>query len=102
MRRVVIVVIAMFGIGCSSNDDEVDREKCTKLRDRMIALRLAGLEASPGVNAAAHRAALEQSMGDEFIASCQRSLTASQIRCAIAADNLANAQECSRSSVATK
>jgi len=102
MRRALVLVIAMLGIGCASNDDEVDREKCTKLRDRMIALRLAGLETSPDVNVAAHRDALAQSMGDEFIASCQRSLTASQIRCAMAADNLASAQECSRSSVATK
>ena len=102
MRRAVLVVITLLGIGCSSNDDDVDREKCTCLRDQMITLRLKGLETSPDVNVAAHRAALEQSMGDDFIASCQQTLTASQIRCAMAADSLANAQECSRSSVATK
>jgi hypothetical protein len=102
MRRAVVLVIALVGVGCSSNDDEVDREKCTRLRDQMITLRLKGLEGSPDVNVAAHRAALEQSMGDDFIASCQRSLTATQIRRAMAVDDLANAQECSRSSVAAK
>jgi hypothetical protein len=102
MRSAVVVMIALLGVGCSSNDDEVDREKCTRLRDQMVALRLRGLEATPGMDVAAHRAALEQSMGDDFITSCQRTLTASQLRCAMAADNLANAQECSRSSVATK
>jgi len=102
MRWVGLLVIAVLGVGCSSNDDEVDRERCTKLRDQMITLRLKGLEATPGMNVSAHREALKQAMGDDFIAACQRTLTAQQIKCALAADDLATAEACSSASVATK
>jgi hypothetical protein len=99
--RWAVVVIVMVSVGCTSTDDVVDRERCTKLRDRMITLRLKGLDATPGVNVSAHRAALGQAMGDDFINACQRTVTARQIECALAADDLTTAEACRSASVAT-
>jgi hypothetical protein len=96
-----IFVVALFG--CTSrDDDEVDRQRCEKLRDHMVDLRVADIGEIKEVDIAAHRAALKQALGDSFIASCQQALTAPQITCSLAAKDSTAALACSSPPVASK
>jgi hypothetical protein len=80
-------------IGCtSSNNIEVDRAHCTKLRDHLVDLRL---QDATGVDRAAHRQAMKQALGDNFIASCTDRMTASQLTCGLVAKDLGAATSCS-------
>ena len=93
-------------VGCSS-DDEVSRAKCEKLRDHLVDLRLAGVTQVtttsgsatqvPGVDVAAHRAAMKHALGESFLSSCQKTQNADQIKCALAANDTEIALACSKS-----
>jgi len=80
----------------------VGRKDCEEFRDHLIELRLASV-ASPKnpeqqpVDLAAHRAAMKQAFGEEFLGSCERTLKPKQIKCALAATESASATSCTAS-----
>lgn len=87
--------LALYLSGCSDTHSiEVDREHCEKLRDHMIDLRVAS--ATAGVDVKAHRAAMEEALGDQFVDSCEL-LSPSELECSLHARDLASAAACSKS-----
>ena len=79
--------------GCMSNEEPLQR-KCERLREHVVDLRVQGL---PERDQRAHRAALSQALGDQFTDRC-KTLTAAQVACALAANEVVVATECSLAS----
>jgi hypothetical protein len=101
MRCVGAILFGVWLLGCASSkdDDDVDKARCGELREHLIDLRLKGMT---DADVAAHRTALQQAMGDDFIASCQRSVTSSQMKCTLGAVDSEAAEACRQTAVATK
>jgi hypothetical protein len=99
MRLVSTVgwIAAIFlATGCSSSDDfEVDRTRCTQLRDHLVELRLADATAISASELAQHRAAMKSALGDRFVGECQASLSKAELRCSLSAKTLSSANDCS-------
>ena len=49
------------------------------------------------INVEAHRAAMKQALGENFLGACQQKMTAAQIKCVLAANDSAAANACSSS-----
>jgi hypothetical protein len=81
-------------LGCASSEDadgeETRARQCSRLRDHLIELRLAGTDA----NVEAHRTAMREALGDAFIDQCSTQLTTRQLDCALGAKDRAQALEC--------
>jgi hypothetical protein len=91
--------MVLWLVSCASHDDVVDAEKCARLRAHVVDVRVADLgklkdQAGAPVDVAAHRAALERSLGDGFVAECLRTVTATQMKCALAANSSESAAAC--------
>jgi hypothetical protein len=50
----------------------------------------------------AHHAAMKQALGKDFVASCQQTLSAAQVKCVLAANDSAAASACSSTQTASK
>lgn len=90
--------LALLGLvvgGCAA-DDESRAHKCERLREHFIDLRVSGL---PEQNRAPHRVALRQALGERFEDEC-KALTDRQVACALAANDVVGATECSPSALA--
>jgi hypothetical protein len=85
--RITLLCLALL-VGCSRSSD-----RCTDLRDHLIDTRLQGIS---GVDIAAHRAAMSQALGDDFVARCETTIAATERRCMLAADNSAAIDACRR------
>ena len=72
------------------------RSHCERLRDHLVELRLAGVEA----DVESHRATFKQALGDTFIDRCTAQLTTEQVQCALATRDSARAVKCTGTSVA--
>ena len=93
------VVVALVIAACSSSSSGPNREDCEKLRDHTIDVRLASIgtgsnAGDPGVDIAAHRAAMKQALGDSFVSSCLQTMTSTQIECALGAKDTETAVAC--------
>jgi len=93
MRCLVYLVIASLGCGGGSIGNESEREQtpCERLRDHVVELRLAD---ATGVDLVAHREAMRQALGEDFIARCQSAMTERQIECTLDAADLETAASC--------
>jgi hypothetical protein len=60
------------------------------MRDHLVDLRLANVDA----DREEHRAVMRRALGSEFIDSCQRSMSDDQIACIVNADDSEEAAEC--------
>jgi hypothetical protein len=98
MEKVIaFCMMVAFCVSCSSSDDqEVDRASCERVRDHLIDLRLITVQGSPKIDLAQHRAAFKQAMGESFLSGCQATMTASQVRCALDANDATTASACSK------
>lgn len=75
--RYVWVMLMVAGCSADEADDaDVARRPCEQLREHLIDLRLGKAHGDPKV-IEAHRAAMEQALGDNFVASCQQQMTTS-------------------------
>ena len=94
----VFVVGLVPAGGCASDDDaaSASTRRCTMLRDHLVELRLASAQ---GVDHVAHRAAMQQALGDDFVTTCTSSLGEREIRCALDATDTATATSCSHAAV---
>lgn len=98
-----IVTACLAVIGCSSSDDfEVDRARCTQLRDHMVDLRLADASGIVSSELTQHRTAMNSALGDRFVGECQASLSKTELRCSLAAKTLSSASDCSARSTPSK
>jgi hypothetical protein len=91
MRRWLTFAFAAM-LGCASSEDaeETRARQCSRLRDHLIELQLAGTDA----NVEEHRTAMRGALGDAFIDQCSTQLTTRQIDCALGAKDRAQALEC--------
>lgn len=81
--NVLGVVLTVVMCGCDTDPGGIGRTECARLRDHMVELRTGGASSS-GAMDAAHEA-LRSSLGDDFLARCEQSITRSQWDCAMAA-----------------
>lgn len=91
MRRYLVVLALIASCGGDDDADAVARETpCERLRDHLIDLRLADAK---HVDQAAHRDAMKQAMGGDFLASCAK-LDRAEIDCALDAPDATTASAC--------
>lgn len=92
--RSIMIVFALASASCGSGDETeaATARQCEQLRDHLVELRLQGTN----LDVAAHRAAIRQSLGDDFVGTCTAQMTRDQIRCALAASDAPDALECTR------
>jgi len=86
---VLLAVVA----GCADHGT-VDREGCARLRDHVVDLRVADAASELGTDVAQHRRALNQALGEDFIASCVRSMSYEQLECSLKLSSLADSGNC--------
>ena len=87
--------------GCSGDDDAVQTVRpCEQLRDHLVDLRVEGVRGKPD-EVAQHRAAMRQALGDNFVASCERQMAATEIDCASKAADFAAVTACSHTAPAS-
>lgn len=99
LRNTVLQVIVLslpLGVACISSDESgpPTRERCIKLRDHLVELRLA----QTSVDVDAHRDILRRSMGEEFMTTCA-ALPPAELRCTSEAKDLSAAIACSDATV---
>ena len=102
MRSISVFVLVSISllVGCNG-DDETTVESvvrpCERLRDHLVDLRVEGTRGEPDEVVARHRAAMRQALGDDFVASCERKMAASEIDCAAKATDFAAVTACQTS-----
>lgn len=95
VRRTICTLLVGLGLAsCAASEDESEtaRKQCLALRDHLIQLRLEA--ANDKIDVRAHRAALQQALGDKFVDQC-RERPVKEIRCALDATDTASAVACS-------
>lgn len=87
-------VFALASASCGSGDETeaATARQCEQLREHLVELRLQGAN----IDVAAHRAAIKQSLGENFVDTCTAQMTRDQVRCALAASDAPDALECTR------
>ncbi len=116
MGHVLVMVFALFAFGCAGQGGESIENRCVRMRDHLIELRLADVPASrpgappnhkpdaterptatspPSVSLRAqHRATLRAALGDDFAERCARTMTVAQVDCVIGARDRDTADTC--------
>ena len=87
------VLIALLAAGCTDHGT-VDRESCTRLRDHVVDLRVADAASELGNDVAQHRRAMNQALGETFIASCVQSMSYEQLECSLKLSSLSDSGNC--------
>ena len=87
------MVIALAGCTADDGAAEPAARPCALLRDHVVDLRLANAQGAPN-DLALHREAMQRALGDDFVASCEKAMTASQIECGTGARDLAAVSAC--------
>ena len=105
MRKIpVLVLVAIASIGGCNGDDEAEVDQvvrpCEQLRDHLVDLRVDSASGKPD-EVAQHRAAMRHALGDDFVASCERQMAASEIACASKAADFAAVTACSQPAAAS-
>lgn len=89
MRRLALVVLLVSA--CSDSDEDSNAKRCERVRDRIVDLRL---ENATNVDRDAHRIAMRDALGADFVEGCQRTMTAAHQRCVLDAKDLTAASAC--------
>jgi hypothetical protein len=87
-----LLLATTFAMGCTSHEDDgtASRERCLKLRDHLVELRLGSMN----TDVDAHRDILRRSLGEEFMTTCAE-MSAKEVHCALAATESVEAMTCS-------
>jgi hypothetical protein len=123
----VLTILVGTGLAlaaCARDSQKVTREKCERLRDHVVDIQLLRLPSSlapPSVvtppdpragdrleakhielppvqpDVAGHRAAMRQALGDAYVTSCQKNLSAALVNCELAAADSVSMIECQKS-----
>lgn len=96
-----VVVISLWLVAACSEQHSVDRDGCTRLRDHVVDLRLADSSNELGADAAQHRAAMKQALGDGFIDNCVQTMSYEQLDCSLKLTSLGDSARCAPSAVAS-
>ncbi len=92
--RINLILILALAVACTSVDPGDARQRCADLRDHVVELRL-GDVGNPDVDLAAHRAAMQQALGEPFVERCVSELSEPQIHCAMSATESQAVAACS-------
>ena len=87
-----VLLVMLICAACAKSDD-VDRSMCERYRDHLIDLRFLASDGS-AADLAPHRAAMKHAMGDSFLETCEKTLKANQLDCALAATEPGTATAC--------
>lgn len=93
MKRMALALSWAFALhlaACGAGEPESVENRCERVRDRMVALEIP--LADPDREALAR--VMKRAMGDQFIASCIRSMTEKQRDCVFAAADSKTAFAC--------
>ena len=90
MRCSVVTAVFVL-VACGGEEEDSVVKRCQRVRDRIIDLRL---ESASKVDRSAHREAMREALGSEFINSCSQAMTAKQRQCVLDARDLASATAC--------
>jgi hypothetical protein len=91
LSATIIVVLAACGSE-PSPEQESAQPSCEKYREHLLDVRVASLS----THREKHRAALARSLGDGFVADCERRLTQADLDCAMAATTTEQLHACSK------
>jgi hypothetical protein len=93
MKRWILVACVLSSCGAEEDEMEARTQQCEQVRDHLVDLRLA-ISHNLGKDLEQHRAAMKQAIGDQFIASCTKTLSAGQASCVLDAKDSQAAAEC--------
>lgn len=93
MRCLWVFVLAA---ACAGSSGPADQRQCARLREHVVDLQLADVHVAVGIDREAHRRALKQSLGDNFVANCSSTLTEDQVDCVLNASDRAAIAACTR------
>ena len=88
---VAIGFLFVHGVGCRSGATGSATERCQRIREHLVELQLSPDSPDRELRAGLRRRAL----GDEFVASCTRSMTEAQRDCVLSASDSKSALTCS-------
>ena len=93
MQWLLVSVWVIAVAACAGAGDEPSRtEQCERLREHLIDLRVAN---TGDIDVRAHRAAMEQALGTEFLTTCERSVSDRELACGLRAIDAQGALACS-------
>lgn len=72
----------------------VEVNRCAELRDHVVDLQLSNIHIATGVDVEAHRKALTNALGEDFLSSCASKMEDAQVSCILDAKDQAAAQSC--------
>ena len=90
----LLVLLIELLAACHSgpaDTDPPDREQCEQLRSHVVDIRLAD---ATGIDIRPHREALQQALGESFLADCMSSMTNAQVTCALASTEIDASAAC--------
>lgn len=96
-----VIGILFVTLTACTHDETVDHRSCEKLRDHLIDVRVKS-DGAAGADAAQHRDAMKAALGDDFVDSCERSMSAEQLHCAMNARDLGATRDCSGAGTASE
>jgi hypothetical protein len=88
-----VLVVCLICAACGSDPQATQDSStvaCEKLREHLLDVRVAGVTSHRD----AHRAALSRSLGDDFVARCERTKTQADLDCEMAAKTTAQLRVC--------
>ena len=81
-------------VGACADQEIVDRAGCTRLRDHVVDLRVADAAGELGGDVAQHRRAMNQALGEDFVANCVQAMSYQQLECSLKLTDLADSERC--------
>lgn len=93
MKRWFLFACVLSGCGAEEDDVAARAQQCEQLRDHLVDLRLSASR-SVGKDREEHREALKAALGDEFVDTCAKSISAGQAACVLGAQDSQVAGEC--------
>jgi hypothetical protein len=86
-----LAALALISLTCADEDHAPSaRLKCVEVRDRLVDLRVAEVR----LDVEGHRDAMKRALGESFVASCEQSMSASQVACILNARDRDDATAC--------
>jgi len=96
--RFALCVVVFLGCGTASDDaDEPASSTCERVLAHIVDLRVASATGTP-TQLTDLRTSLQRAMGAEFVESCEKSLTAEQQQCSLAAPDITAVAACATTS----
>lgn len=93
-RKLLFAVpLVAFGVTCTDRSP-VEVNRCAELRDHVVDLQLRNIHIATGVDIEAHRKALTDALGDDFLTSCSSRMDEARVSCLLDASDQDAAQAC--------